>query len=101
MPPPAGSSCATRRPVLGPELRAAVRATVRPQLFFSYVRAGARGDLNDFASYLGSFPVPIIRANQFGNLPADLPNRFLAWGLVQLPWGFQIARAAACPQNHP
>jgi hypothetical protein len=21
--------------------------------------------------------------------PADLPNRFLAWGLLQLPWGFQ------------
>jgi hypothetical protein len=61
------------------------------QLFFSYVRSRARGDLNDFSNYLGTFPVPIIRGNQFGNLAADLPNRFLAFGVVQLPWKFQIA----------
>jgi hypothetical protein len=61
------------------------------QLFFSYVHSRARGDLNDFSSYLGTFPIPIIRGNQFGNLPADLPNRFLAWGMVQLPWKFRIA----------
>jgi hypothetical protein len=60
-------------------------------LFFSYVRSQARGDLNDFGSYLGSFPVPILRPNQFGNLPSNLPNRFLAWGAVQLPLGFRIA----------
>jgi hypothetical protein len=53
------------------------------QLFFSYVRSRARGDLNDFSNYLGTFPIPIIRGNQFGNLPADLPNRLLAWGNVQ------------------
>jgi len=68
-----------------------VRLNDKRELFFSYVRSRARGDLNDFAGYLGSFPVPIIRANQFGNLPSDLPNRFLAWGLIQLPLGFRIA----------
>jgi hypothetical protein len=47
--------------------------------------------LNDFANYLGSFPVPIVRPNQFANLPADLPNRILAWGRFQLPAGFRIA----------
>jgi hypothetical protein len=61
------------------------------QLFFSYVHSRARGDLNDFSNYLGTFPIPIIRGNQFGNLPADLPNRLLAWGMVQLPWKFRIA----------
>jgi len=61
------------------------------QLFFSFVHSGARGDLNDFNNYLGSFPVPIIRANQFGNLPASIPNRFLAWGVVQLPAAVRIA----------
>lgn len=61
------------------------------QLFFSYIHSRARGDLNDFSNYLGTFPVPIIRGNQFGNLPADLPNRLLAWGMVQLPWKFRIA----------
>jgi len=73
------------------EVTARVRLNDKRQLFLSYVRSAARGDLNDFASYLGSFPVPIIRPNQFGNLPGDLPNRFLAWGLFQLPAGFRIA----------
>ena len=58
---------------------------------FSYIRSKGRGDLNDFGSFLGTFPFPIVRPNQFGNSPADLPNRFLTWGLVQLPWKFRIA----------
>ena len=61
------------------------------QLFFSYIYSRARGDLNDFNNYLGSFPVPIIRPDQIGNLPTSMPNRFLAWGVVQLPWKFRIA----------
>ncbi len=73
------------------EVTARLRLRADRQLFFSYVRSRARGDLNDFANYLGSFPVPLIRPNQFGSLPADLPNRFLAWGILQLPKGFRIA----------
>jgi hypothetical protein len=73
------------------EITSRLRLDEKRQLFFSYVRARARGDLNDFANYLGSFPVPVIRSNQFGNLAADLPNRFLTWGVVQLPAGFRIA----------
>ncbi len=73
------------------EVTARVRLNDKRELFFSYARSRARGDLNDFSSYLGSFPAPIVRADQFGNLPADLPNRFLAWGLIQLPRGFRIA----------
>jgi hypothetical protein len=61
------------------------------QLYFSYVKSLARGDLNDFSNYLGSFPVPIIRPNQFANLAGDIPNRFLIWGLIHLPLKFQIA----------
>jgi hypothetical protein len=61
------------------------------QLFFSYVYSRARGDLNDFNNYLGSFPAPIIRPDVIGNLPTSLPNRFLAWGVVQLPVKFRIA----------
>jgi len=61
------------------------------QLFFSNVYSRARGDLNDFNNYLGSFPVPIVRPDQIGNLPSSLPNRFLAWGVVQLPKKFRIA----------
>jgi hypothetical protein len=73
------------------EVTTRVRLDGGRELFFSYVRSRARGDLNDFANYLGSFPVPIVRANQFGNLQSDLPNRFLAWGVVKLPVGFRIA----------
>ena len=73
------------------EVTTRVRLNDKRELFFSYVRSRARGDLNDFSSYLGSFPVPIVRADQFSNLPSDLPNRFIAWGLVQLPAGFRIA----------
>lgn len=73
------------------EVTARVRLNAGRQLFFSYVRSRARGDLNDFANFLGSFPIPIIRPNQFGNLPTDLPNRFLAWGVVPLGRGFRIA----------
>jgi hypothetical protein len=61
------------------------------QLLLSYVNSRARGDLNEFSGFIGSFPVPIIHANQFGTLPTDLPNRFLAWGSVPLPGGFGIA----------
>ena len=73
------------------ESTARVRLPANRELFFSYVRSHARGDLNDFANYLGSFPSPIVRPNQFGELPTDIPNRFLAWGVVPLPRGFRIA----------
>jgi hypothetical protein len=63
----------------------------KQQLFLSYVRSRAQGDLNDFNNYLGSFPAPIIRPNEFGDLPTDLPNRFLAWGLLHFPWKLQLA----------
>ena len=66
-------------------------ASEKRQLFFSYVKSHALGDLNDFSRYLGSFPNPVIRGNQYATLPGDLPNRFLIWGLVNLPWKFRIA----------
>jgi hypothetical protein len=61
------------------------------EIFASYVHSRARGDLNDFADFLGTFPVPIIRPNQFSNLATDLPHRFLLWGTTQLPYRFIIA----------
>jgi hypothetical protein len=61
------------------------------QLFFSYVRSRAQGDLNEFNNYLGNFPLPVVRPNQYTNLPGDLPNRFIAWGVLQLPKKVRIA----------
>ena len=73
------------------EATARVRLDDNRQLFFSYVRSHARGDLNDFADYLGSFPMPIVHMNQVADLPGDLPNRFLLWGAIKLPAGFRVA----------
>jgi hypothetical protein len=75
------------------QFEATVRARLgeKRELFVSYVHSQARGDLNDFNNYLGSFPSPIIRPNQSGNLPGDLPDRVLVWGAVQLQHGWHIA----------
>jgi hypothetical protein len=73
------------------EVTTRVKLKESSELFISYVNSHARGDLNDFNNYLGSFPIPIIRPNQFGNLAGDIPNRFLAWGLVKLPERMRIS----------
>ena len=56
------------------------------QLTFSYTRSRAKGTLNDFDQYLGNFPSPKLRPVTYSNLPADLPNRFVMWGLVKIPF---------------
>ncbi|MEK6322016.1 MAG: TonB-dependent receptor [Acidobacteriota bacterium] len=73
------------------ELTARLSLKDSQQLFFSYVHSRSRGDLNEFNTYLGNFPFPVVRPNTFTNLSGDLPNRFLAWGLVRLPWQMRIA----------
>jgi Carboxypeptidase regulatory-like domain len=73
------------------ELTARLALQDGQQFFFSYVHSRARGDLNEFNNYLGNFPFPVVRPNTFTNLSGDLPNRFLAWGSVRLPWMMRIA----------
>jgi hypothetical protein len=75
------------------QLELTARLTLKDdqQLFFSYVHSRSRGDINEFNNYLGNFPFPVVRPNTFTNLSGDLPNRFLAWGLVRLPWKMRIA----------
>ena len=67
------------------ELTARFQLPNKDQLFVSYVRSRSRGDLNDFNSYYGDFGAPVIRPNQYSNLPFDVPNRLLAWGTISLP----------------
>ncbi|MDQ3012129.1 MAG: hypothetical protein M3X11_15650 [Acidobacteriota bacterium] len=55
-------------------------------LFLSYVRSSSRGNINEFNTYIGNFPFPVVRQDQYARLEADLPHRFLAWGTFQLPW---------------
>lgn len=73
------------------ELTARVSLRNEQQMFFSYVHGRSRGDLNEFNNYLGNFPFPVVRANRFSHLTGDLPNRFLAWGLLKLPLKTQFA----------
>ncbi len=73
------------------DVMAQIRLREDRQIFFSYTRSTARGDLNDFGKYLGTAPNPIIQENRYGTLSADLPNRLLTWGVVRLPMRFQIA----------
>lgn len=72
------------------EATSRVRWSKGRETFFSYVRSRSRGELNEFGQFLGDFPSPIIRQNQFTQRPEDLPNRFLAWGSFSLPWKFAV-----------
>jgi hypothetical protein len=94
----AGNGDATYRQF---ETTARVRLNQDRELYLSYVRSRGRGDLNDFANFLGTFPVPVIRPNQYGILPADLPNRFLAWGTVGLPHKWRVAPALEYRSGFP
>ena len=73
------------------DFTAQVKLRADREMFFSYTRSNARGDLNDFGKFLGTVQAPVIRENVYGTLGADLPNRFLAWGVVRLPQKFQVA----------
>jgi hypothetical protein len=73
------------------DLTAQVKLRPDREIFVSYVRSRARGDLNDFGKFLGTAPAPLIRENRYGILGTDLPNRFLTWGVVRLPQKIQIA----------
>lgn len=61
------------------------------ELNVSYVRAQTRGSLNDFVSLFGNLRDPIIQPNEFSRQPFDVPNRFLAWGVVELPHRITLA----------
>jgi outer membrane receptor protein involved in Fe transport len=55
------------------------------QLFLSYVRSVSTGELNDFAGLFQGFDVPLLQSGGIARLPADAPNRVLAWGTFNLP----------------
>jgi hypothetical protein len=59
-------------------------------IYASYVRSLSKGSLNESDTYLGDFSSPFIRSNLYTNRPGDLPNRFLTWGSVSLPWKMKV-----------
>jgi hypothetical protein len=60
------------------------------QLFFSYVRQFAAGDITDASSYLGDFPFPVVRSQIAAHTAGEIPNRFLLWGTTNLPWRMHL-----------
>ncbi|MGH9903700.1 MAG: TonB-dependent receptor, partial [Pyrinomonadaceae bacterium] len=63
-----------------------VRLQERRNIFLAYVRSQARGDLNDFNTYFGNLRNPLVRPNEYGRQPFDVPNRLLFWGDFGLPY---------------
>jgi hypothetical protein len=56
----------------------------------SYVRSKSTRDLNDYDLFYGNFRNPIIRPNEDGPSPTDVPNRLIIRGTIGLPgkWVF-------------
>ena len=67
----------------------------------SYVWSRAQGNLNTTDNFLGDFPAFVIRADQFGTLPFDIPHRFLAYGEVKAPFGLTIMPALEFRSGFP
>jgi len=67
----------------------------------SYVWSKAQGDLNTADNFLGDFPAVVVRANQYGTLPFDVPHRFLAYGEVKAPHGITLMPALEIRSGFP
>ncbi|HEX5413960.1 MAG TPA: hypothetical protein VFZ27_19120 [Terriglobia bacterium] len=58
----------------------------RDELNISYVHSRARGSLNSLDGINVPFEQPVIRPNVTSELPSDIPNRLLTWGVLHFPW---------------
>jgi hypothetical protein len=67
----------------------------------SYVWSQARGDLNTANNFLGDFPAFVIRPNQYGPLPFDVPHRFLAYGEIKARWEITISPSLEIRSGFP
>ena len=57
----------------------------KQQLFVSYVRSSARGELNDFMALFGRLDAPLLQRGGVSRLPTDARDRWIAWGTVNVP----------------
>jgi outer membrane receptor protein involved in Fe transport len=55
-------------------------------IYLSYVRSQARGNLNDFNTYFGNQKHSVIRPDEYAKQPYDVPHRLLFWGEFGLPF---------------
>ena len=67
----------------------------------SYTWSRARGDLNTADNFLGDFPALVVRLNEYGPLPWDVPHRFLAFGQLKAPFGLTVSPAVEIRSGFP
>ena len=69
------------------EVQLSVRRTWEKdqQLFVSYVRSEARGELNDFATLFQAIATPLVQPGGMSRLASDARHRVIAWGTFNLP----------------
>ena len=74
------------------EVTAGYRSMSATQQFYvSYVRSSSIGNLNDLNTVTGPSGAALLLPDARGPLPADVPHRFLAWGIISLPWHLTVA----------
>jgi hypothetical protein len=61
------------------------------QVFVSYVRSSARGELNDFVAMAQAVDAPIVRPGGQARLSTSAPHRVLMWGTFNLPSAIVIS----------
>ncbi len=84
------------------ELTAKISLRDAQNLVISYVHSRAEGSLNTFDSFLGNYALPLFHQDVYTNLPGDVPNRFLAWGRMNVPfWDLKIMPAVEWRSGFP
>ena len=70
------------------ELETSVNYSFRTsdQIKASYIWSHSRGDLNNLSNVMIPFAAPVLRPDVYGILGSDIPNRFIAWGIIAFPW---------------
>jgi hypothetical protein len=71
------------------------------QLFVSYVRSSAIGELNDFATLFQSMDTPLLQPGGMARAPSDAPHRVLMWGTVNLPARVVVSPVAEWHSGFP
>ena len=71
------------------------------QLFVSYVRSSAIGELNDFATLFLSMDAPLLQPGGIARAPSDAPHRVLAWGTVNFPSRVVVSPVAEWHSGFP
>src|SRR5207249_3401696 len=69
------------------EFAVSVRQTWRAdrELFVSYVRSSARGNVNDYGTLISNLDAPLFEPAGQAPMPTDTPHRLRSWATFQFP----------------